>query len=138
MLVSCTKCSAICRERLTAIKLAHIFRHHLRESFLLQIRDDALTQERRSLDDIQHFFVVVFEKSELESILSWVEGDGARAGRAIETVDSFSFDTGQVDWVVQCADHTMITATTSVSMVKVKVIQGDSPLSQAVFDMVQR
>lgn len=76
---------------------------------MLQVSNDALTQKGRSFDDIQHLLVVVFEECKLETILSRVERDSTRAGRAIKTMDGLALDTGEIDRIVQSANDSMIT-----------------------------
>ena len=41
---------------------------HLGEALLLQVRDDALAEEVRCPDDVQHLLVVVAEQSKLETV----------------------------------------------------------------------
>ena len=88
--------------------LADAWGTYLREPFLLQVRDDALPEERRRADDVQHLLVVVLEERELEAVLSRVEGDGARAGGAVEAVGGLALDAGEVDGDVEGADDAVV------------------------------
>jgi len=83
---------------------------HLRESLLLQVGDDALTQQCRCANDMKHFLVVIMQQRKLESILSWIECDSPWARRAIQAVDSLAFDTCEVDRVIESANYTVVTA----------------------------
>ena len=81
---------------------------HLREIFLLEISNDALSQKRRSPDDVEHLFVVISDQCKFESVFRWIKGDGAGAGRAVETMHSLAFHTCEVDGVVKGANNTMV------------------------------
>lgn len=72
----------------------------------MKIRDDALTQERRSLNNVKHLLVVVLEQSQLETVFRRIEGNGPGTSRTIQAVCRLSFDTGEVYRVVQGADDT--------------------------------
>ena len=87
---------------------------YLGESFLLEICNDALTEQRRSTDDVQHFLVIVLEGRELEAVLRWVESDGPQACRTVKTVDGLALDAGQIYWVIQRADDAMVARFRSV------------------------
>lgn len=81
---------------------------YLGEALLLQIRNDALTKKSRCADDVQHFFVIVLQKCKLEAVFCWVEGYGARSGRAIKTMDCLPLDSCEIDGVVESTDNTMV------------------------------
>jgi len=81
---------------------------HLREIFLLEISNDALTQKRRSPDDAEHLFVVISDQCKFESVFRSIKGDGAGAGRAVETMHGLAFHTCEVDGVVKGADNNMV------------------------------
>ena len=53
---------------------------YLGETLLLQVGNDALPKEIRRADNVQHFFMVVAQKGELEAILGGVNSDGTRPG----------------------------------------------------------
>lgn len=75
----------------------------------MQIGNDALPQQVRILDDVQHFLVVILDQGQLEAILGRVKVDGAWTRRAIETVDGFALDASEIDRVIEGADNTIIT-----------------------------
>jgi hypothetical protein len=81
----------------------------LRETLLLKISDDALTKEIRSLDDVEHFVVIVPRERELEPVLRWVERNRLGAPRPVQTVHGLTLHTCKVDGVIKSADHAMIT-----------------------------
>jgi hypothetical protein len=83
---------------------------YLGESLLLQIRDDALPEQSRSANDIQHLLVVVLKQRELEAVLRRVEGDGPGACRTVQTMHCLALDAGQVYRVIQRADYAMVAA----------------------------
>jgi hypothetical protein len=82
---------------------------YLGEALLLEVSDDALAKQVGGSDDVQHLFMVIPEQSQLETVLSRVEGDGFRAGGTVEAVDGLALDTGEVDRVVEGADNAMVT-----------------------------
>ena len=53
---------------------------HLREALLLQVRDNALAEEVRRPDDVQHLLVVVAQQSQLEPVFRGVDRDGPGTG----------------------------------------------------------
>lgn len=81
---------------------------YLRESLLLKVRDDTLSQQVRRTNDIQHLFIVVAQKSELEAILSGIDRDRARTCRTVETVHDFAFDTRQIDRIIESANDAVV------------------------------
>jgi len=88
---------------------------HLRETFLLEISNDALSQKRRCPDDVEHLFVVVSDQCKFESVFCWIKGDGAGAGRAVKTMHSLALHTCEVDRVVKGANNTMVAVTRLIS-----------------------
>jgi hypothetical protein len=51
----------------------------LREPLLLQISNNALPKQSGSLDNVQHFLIIVLQQRQLEPILCWIESDSTRA-----------------------------------------------------------
>ena len=80
----------------------------LRETFLLQIGNDALAYQVAGPDDVQHLLVVVPQERQFESILGRIDSDGARACRAVEAVDCSSLHASEVDRVVEGSNHTSV------------------------------
>lgn len=58
---------------------------------------------------MQHLFIIIFQQGQLEAVFRRIKCDSARAGRTIKTVHGFTFDTREVDWIVESTDDTMIT-----------------------------
>jgi hypothetical protein len=67
-----------------------------------------LPKKSRCADDVQHFLVIVAKQSKLESVLSGVEGNGARASGSVKAVDGFAFDSCKINGVVERADDAMV------------------------------
>lgn len=109
---------------------------YLWEAFLLQVSDNALAQQSGGANDVQHFIVVVAQKREFEAVFGWIECDGAGPCRAVETVHCLSLDTGQIDRVIESADHAMITVL-SMSVFRERLSGINLPLRQAILYMVQ-
>ena len=83
---------------------------YLREALLLQIRDDTLSQEIRRANNVQHLFMVVAEKCQLETVLRGVDRDRAGSCGPVKAVDRLALDASEVYRVVQGADHTVVSA----------------------------
>ena len=83
---------------------------YLGEALLLQIRDDTLSQEIRRANNVQHFFMVVAEKCQLETVLSGVDRDRAGSCGPVKAVDRLALDASEVYGVIQRANHTMVSA----------------------------
>jgi hypothetical protein len=92
---------------------------HLRIAFLLQVSNDALTNQVRSANDVQDFLIVVADQSQLEAVLGWIDDDSARLGIAVKAVDGLALDPSQIDGLLQRLDDAVVT------------------LRQSVFDVVQ-
>jgi hypothetical protein len=111
---------------------------NLREAFLLKISNDALPQQRRRADNMEHLVIVVTQERKFEPVLGRVERNCARACRSVQAMSGLALDTGEVDGVIKCADHAMVTRDVDRSATW-KLVEGRSvPLRQAVFDMVER
>ena len=83
---------------------------YLRETLLLQIRDDILSQEIRRANNVQHFFMVVAKKCKLEAILCGVDRNRAGSCGPIQAVDRLALDASEVYGVIQRTDHTVVSA----------------------------
>lgn len=77
--------------------------------FLLQVGDDALSDQVRVANDLQDLVVILLDQGQLEPILGGVDLNGARASSAVKTVYCGSLDAGKVDWLLQSLDNTVIT-----------------------------
>ena len=82
---------------------------YLRETLLLQIRDDILSQEIRRANNVQHFFMVVAKKCKLEAILCGVDRNRAGSCGPVKAVDGLAFHPSKIDRVVKRADYSVIT-----------------------------
>lgn len=74
----------------------------------MQVRNDTLTHERGSLDNVQHFFKVVLQQSQFEAVLGGIEGNGTWSRGSVKTVDGLSLDASQIYRVVECTDDTVV------------------------------
>lgn len=112
---------------------ARVVNFYLRETFLLQVCDDALTHEVAGLDDIKNFVVLVLHERKFEAILSGINVDGARAGAPVKAVNGLAFDPGQVDRLFEGLNDTVVavTARTSEYTEFCIVIEGTNPWKRA-------
>ena len=83
---------------------------NLGEPFLLQVCNDTLTQQIRRADNVQHFFMIVPEKCQLETVLRGVDRDRAGPCGPVKAVDRLALDASEVYGVIQRADHTVVSA----------------------------
>lgn len=79
-------------------------------SLLLQVADNALSDEVGGTDDLQDLVVVLANEGELESVLGRVNGDGAGLGTSVKTVDNVALDPRKVDGLLERLDDTVVTA----------------------------
>lgn len=80
----------------------------LRVAFLLQIGDDALADQVGRSDDVQDFFVVLTDESELEAVFSRVDRDRLRSCVAVEAVNGLAFDAGEVNRLFERLDDAVV------------------------------
>jgi hypothetical protein len=92
----------------SSLLILHKVKCDLGVTLLLQISDDALSDEITVSDDLENFIVVPSNESELEAVLCWVDVDRAGLGCAIKAVDDLTFYSGEVDWLIQSLDDTVI------------------------------
>jgi hypothetical protein len=57
---------------------------------------------------VQHLLVVITQERKFETIFCWIERDSPRSSRAIKAVHSFPFNASQINWIVECADNTVV------------------------------
>ena len=81
---------------------------YLWEPFLLEIGDDTLADEVRSLNNVKHLFVVITQERKLESILRWINGDRSWTCRTVEAMHNWSLNSSKIDRVVQGTNDTGI------------------------------
>lgn len=88
----------------------HEMQSDLGETLLLQVGDNALTDEVRGANDLKHFIIVFLDQRELESVLCRVDCDCPGLCLSIQTVDRGSLYSCQVNGLVESLDDTVITA----------------------------
>ena len=81
---------------------------YLRETLLLQVRNDTLADEVRSFDNVKHLFIIVTEQGKLEAILGRIDGNCPRPSRAIQAMHSPGFNPGQIDRIVQSTNDASV------------------------------
>lgn len=84
---------------------------------MLQVGDNALAQQARSTNEIQDFIIIVTDERKLESIFCWINGDGTRPSRAVQTVHDLALDSSQVHWVVKGANDPVVAVVVRVKRV---------------------
>jgi hypothetical protein len=102
-------------------------------SLLLQVPDNALTDEIAAADDLKHLVVVLSDKGKFESVLGRVDGDGPRLGGSVQAVDNLPLDSGEVDGLLERLDDTIVTCRQPCP----ELAMLDSPVWQRVFDVVE-
>lgn len=83
-------------------------------ALLLQVADDALTNQITGPNDLQYLVVVLPDESQLEAILCWVNGDGPGTSGAVKTVNGLTLDAGEVDRLLESLDDAVVTIWESV------------------------
>ena len=106
------KVAALNGELESCLRVLHKLESNLWVPFLLQVRDDALADETRCLDDLQHLFIVSLDKSEFESILGGVNVQHFRLGGTIQAVYTPGFDSDKVHCLVECSDDAIVSERT--------------------------
>lgn len=107
---------------------------NLRVSLLLQVSNNALSNQVAASDDLQNLVIVLSDQSELESVLGRVDSDRLWLGRSIKAVNDLTLDSGKVDRLFECLDDTIVTAVLGHSR---KDDKSDLPVWQSVLDVVQ-
>lgn len=83
---------------------------HLWEALLLEVGDDALTDEVRRPDDVEDLVVIPADEGELEAVLGRVNRDRLRACVAVQAVNDLALDAGEVDGLVESLDDPVVAA----------------------------
>jgi len=113
---------------------------NLRVALLLKIGDNALTNQARSLDNLQHFVVVPLNQGELESVLGGIDLEDLGLGVPIKAVHVSSLDTDQVYCLIKSADDSIVTVERRLELLLLKLdrVVCSIPIEQRVLDVVQR
>jgi len=73
-------------------------------TLLLEVGDDALSDEVGVSDDLEDLVVVLLRESELESVLGRVDVDGSRSSVSVDAVNDLALDSSEVDGLVESLD----------------------------------
>lgn len=73
-------------------------------TLLLEVGDDALSDEVGVSNDLQDLVVVLLRESELESVLGRIDVDGSRSSVSVDAVNNLSLDSSEVDGLVESLD----------------------------------
>lgn len=112
-------------------------------ALLLQVADDALTDEVAGSDDLQNLVVVFADESQLETVLGWVDSDGPRFGRSVEAVNGCSLYSREIDGLFKGLDDAVVAA--HMIRTSVGILDGHAPTKdgnhvpvwQCIFDVVK-
>ncbi len=102
-------------------------------SLLLQVSDNALSNQVTASNDLQDLIVVLPDQSKLEPILGRINRDCPWFGGSVQAVNDLSLDSGKVDGLFEILDDTIITGVSSPQY----LLFSYSPIGQSVFDVVQ-
>ena len=87
---------------------------HLRVTLLLEVRDDALTDQLGVADHVQHLIILPVDQGKLEPVLSGVNGHGAGLAISVEKEDLATSHLGQVDGEVKGSNDAVIAVSDGV------------------------
>lgn len=93
----------------TGLRVLNELQGNLWVSLLLQIRNDALTNQARSLDDLKHLIIVALDQGELEPVFSGVDFKGTGLGVPVKAVHTPALDANKVYGLVKGANDTVVT-----------------------------
>ena len=85
----------------SCLLILHEMKRNLRVPLLLQVPDDALSDEVGSPDDLQYLVVVFAYEGELETVLCWVDRNCTGLRGPVEAVYDLTFDPSEVDGLVK-------------------------------------
>ena len=102
-------------------------------SLLLQISDNALTDQVRRANDLQDLVIVFADESELEAILGGVDGDSPWLSGAVEAVNNLALDSSEIHGLIKRLDDAVVSGRSARSD------DGNHclPRWQSVFDMIE-
>ena len=81
---------------------------YLGEALLLKIRNDALPQESRSTNNMQHLLIIVTQQCEFETVFGRIECNSPRTRRMVQAMCNFSLDAREIYGVVERANHAVV------------------------------
>ena len=61
---------------------------------------------------MQYFVVVLSHQRQLESVLGRIDRDRSRLGISVEAMNDLSFDSCEVDWLIEGLDDSVVTVAT--------------------------
>lgn len=85
------------------------FKTHLRISFLLEVRNNALTNEVRVFDDLEHLIVIPLDQSHFKPVFGWVDVKHLRLCLPVKAVHIPTLDLGKVNSLIQRTDDSVVT-----------------------------
>lgn len=97
-----------------SLRILNELQGNLRVALLLQIRDNALTNKTRILDDLQRFLVITLDKCHLESVFRGIDIQDLWLGISIETVHVACFHPNKIDSLIEGPNNTVIAIQESV------------------------
>lgn len=79
-------------------------------TLLLQVPDDALSDQVGCPNDLQDFVVVLSDEGQLEAVLCRVDRDSSGLGASVKAVDDVALDSGEVDGLLERLYDTVVAA----------------------------
>ena len=96
------------RKLKSSLRVLHKLESNLGVALLLEVRDDALTDQAGSLDNVEHLIVMALDQRELETVLCRVDCEDLGLRSPVEAVDTLALHTNQVDGVLKSANNTVV------------------------------
>jgi len=107
-------------------------------SFLLEVSNDALSDQVRVSNDLQDFIVVLLDKGELEAVLRGIDLNGSRSGGPVQAVNGRPLDSSQVNRLLQRLDDSVVAGFVErFQRTSYLTVARNIPLEQSIFDMIQ-
>lgn len=97
------------------------FKTYLRVPLLLEVRDNALTNEVRVFDDLEHLVVIPFDQSHFKPVLGGIDVKHLWLCLPVKAVYVSTLDLGEVNRLIQRTDDSVVTSEISHWDVKVEM-----------------
>lgn len=99
------------------------FKTHLRVPLLLEVRNNALTNEVRVFDDLEHLVVIPLDQSHFKPVLGGVDVEHLRLCLPVKAVYVPTLDLGKVNCLIQRTNDSVVTSEISHWGVKIEMTE---------------
>lgn len=86
------------------------FGTHLRVPLLLEVRNNALTDEVRILDDLKHLVIIPLDQSHFKSVFGGINVKHFRLCLPVKAVYVPTLDLGKVNCLIQRTNDSVVTS----------------------------